>query len=222
MIRTKIKDRALPRYSKGEERFNMISHIVGGGFSILALILCILKAARYGAAEVIASVIYGCCLIFLYTMSSIYHGLYPSTGKRVMQVMDHCAIYALIAGSYSIVCLGVLRRYSPLLGWGIFTLEWALCALATTLTAIDLKQYRVFSMTCYIGMGWAIIPLAGILLQLMGGIGFGLLLAGGISYTIGAVLFGLGKKIRWMHSIFHLFVVLGSMLHFFSFYFYGI
>lgn len=222
MIRTKIKDRALPRYSKGEERFNMISHIVGGGFSILALILCILKAARYGATEVIASVIYGCCLIFLYTMSSIYHGLYPSTGKRVMQVMDHCAIYALIAGSYSIVCLGVLRRHSPLLGWGIFTLEWVLCALATTLTAIDLKRYRVFSMTCYIGMGWAIIPLAGILLQLMGGIGFGLLLAGGISYTIGAVLFGLGKKIRWMHSIFHLFVVLGSMLHFFSFYFYGI
>jgi len=71
-------------------------------------------------------------------------------------------------------------------------------------------------------MGWAIIPLAGILLQLMGGIGFVLLLAGGISYTIGAVLFGLGKKIRWMHSIFHLFVVVGSMLHFFSFYFYGI
>jgi hemolysin III len=140
--------------------------------------------------------------------------------KKVMQVLDHCAIYFLIAGSYSLVCLGVLRRTNPVIGWGILGLEWVLCAVATVLTAIDLKRYKVFSMVCYIGMGWAIVPVAPLLLRIMGTTGFALLLAGGISYTLGAVLFGMKKK--WMHSVFHVFVVLGSVLQFFAFYWYGI
>ena len=219
--RTKLRDRHLPVYSAAEELMNTLTHALGGLLGLVALELCVRRAAAWrGPAEITGAAIYGCCLIVLYSTSSVYHGLRPSTAKKVMQVLDHCAIYFLIAGSYSVVCLGVIRRTSPVLGWGILGLEWGLCAVATVLTAIDLKRYRVFSMVCYIGMGWAIIPVAPLLVRIMGPAGFALLLAGGISYSLGAVLFGLKKK--WMHSLFHIFVVLGSVLQFFAFYGYGI
>ena len=221
--RVKLQDRVLPSYCLGEEITNTVTHILGGIGGILALILCIRKASVYhGPIEVVGAAIYGACLIILYSISSVYHGLKPSMAKKVMQVLDHCAIYFLIAGSYSIITLSAIRQYDPMLGWGMFALEWTLCAIATVLTAIDLKRYQVFSMICYIGMGWAIIPFAGTIHQLLGDLGFGLLLWGGIAYTVGAVLYGIGSKVRWMHSVFHVFVVLGSVLQFFAFYHYGL
>ncbi len=219
--RTKLCDRALPVYSIGEEILNTATHAVGGLLGVAALILCVRRAAAlHGTTEIVGAAIYGCCLVILYSISSVYHGLRPGTAKKVLQILDHCAIYFLIAGSYSVVCLGAIRRAEPMLGWGILALEWALCIIATVLTAIDLHRYRVFSMICYIGMGWAIIPLAALLFEIMTPVGFWLLLAGGISYTVGAVLFGLKKK--WMHSVFHVFVVAGSVLQFFAFYWYGL
>ena len=221
MKRTKLADRVLPVYSIGEEITNTATHLIGGILGVIALVLCLRKAALdRGAAEITGAAIYGSCLVILYSVSSLYHGLRPGMAKKVMQVLDHCAIYFLIAGSYSIVCLGALRRADPGLGYGILTLEWALCFIAATLTAIDLKRYKLFSMICYIGMGWAIIPLAAMLFDLLTPTGFWLLLGGGISYTVGAILFGMKKK--WMHSIFHVFVVAGSVLQFFAFYWYGI
>ena len=221
MKRTKLADRSLPVYSVGEEIANTATHLLGGVLGVLALILCVHRAAdRGGAPEITGAAIYGSCLVQLYAASSIYHGLPRGMAKKVLQVLDYCAIYFLIAGSYSLVCLGVLRRTSPVLGWGILGMEWGLCAVATVLTAIDLKCYKVFSMFCYIGMGWAIIPLAALLFDIMTPGGFWLLLAGGVSYTLGAVFFSIPKK--WLHSVFHVFVVLGSVLQFFAFYFYGI
>ena len=102
-------------------------------------------------------------------------------------------------------------RY-PAIGCGLFVFEWVLTALAVTLTAIDLKKYNAFSMICYIGMGWALLPFMGLTRQLLGEQGFSFLLAGGIAYTIGAILYGIGSKKRWFHSVFHIFVVLGSLL----------
>ena len=219
--RTKLCDRTLPVYSLGEEITNTATHLVGGLLGVVALILCVRRAASlYGVAETVGAAIYGSCLVILYSISSVYHGLRPGMAKKVLQVLDHCAIYFLIAGSYSIVCLGAIRRAEPALGWGILTLEWVLCIIAATLTAIDLHRYRIFSMVCYIGMGWAIIPMAPLLFEIMTPAGFWLLLAGGVSYTVGAVLFGLKKK--WMHSVFHVFVVAGSVLQFFAFYWYGL
>ena len=221
MKRTKLCDRTLPVYSLGEEITNTATHLIGGVLGVLALVLCVRKAAlSRGAAEIAGAAIYGSCLVNLYSVSSLYHGLRPGMAKKVLQVLDHCAIYFLIAGSYSVVCLGAIRRADPRLGWGILALEWGLCILATVLTAIDLKRYKVFSMVCYIGMGRAIIPLAAQLLEIMTPAGFWLLLAGGISYTLGAILFGIRRK--WLHSVFHVFVVLGSVLQFFAFYHFGL
>lgn len=221
--RIKLRDRSLPDYTKGEEVMNMVTHIVGGGIGILVLVLCVVKAAPKGNVYgVVGSAIYGGCMVALYAMSSIYHGLRPGMGKKVLQVLDHCTIYFLIAGTYTVIALSALRRVSTVLGWGMLGFQWGMTALAVTLTAIDLKKYKAFSMICYIGMGWAILPFMNVAVQALTDQGFWLLLSGGIAYTIGAVLFGIGSKIHWMHSVFHIFVVVGSVLQFLSILLYGL
>lgn len=223
MKRTKLSDRRLPDYSRGEEIMNMVTHIVGGAMGIAVLTLCVIRAAVNGNVYgIVTSAIYGTCMITMYTISSVYHGLKPNLGKKVMQVIDHCTIYFLISGTYTVVVLSALRPQYPGLAWGLFAFEWGLTALATTLTAIDLKKYNVFSMICYIGMGWAIIPFCRQVIDVMGMGGFGFLLAGGIAYTIGSVLYGLGRTKKWMHSVFHIFVILGSLLQFFAVLFYAL
>ena len=221
MKRTKLADRVLPDYTRGEERFNMITHIVGGALGIVALVLCVVRSAlNHNPWGVVGSAIYGASLIMLYTISAVYHGLRPPRAKKVLQVLDHCTIYFLIAGSYTPICLTAIRRVSPGWGWTIFGVVWALAALAITLTAVDLKKYAVFSMICYIGMGWCIIVALKIALKAIPLAGFLWLLAGGVAYTIGAVLYGLGKKKRYVHSVFHIFVVVGSVLQFVCIFFY--
>lgn len=216
MQRTKLRDRVLPVYTPGEEIFNMVSHIVGAALAIAALVLCVIVSAiHHDPWAVVGSSIYGASLIILYTMSSIYHGLRPNMGKRVMQVLDHCTIYFLIAGTYTPVCLAALRRVAPAVAWVIFGIVWGLAILAITLTAIDIKKYQVFSMICYVGIGWGIIFAVKPLTEAITLKGVLWLIGGGICYTIGAVLYGVGKKHKWIHSIFHLFVLAGSILHFF-------
>lgn len=216
MQRTKLKDRILPTYTKGEEIFNMTSHIVGAVLGIVATVLCIVFAAVNGNGYgVISGTIYGITMIILYTMSSIYHGLSPKVkSKKVFQVLDHCSIFLLIAGSYTPFALGVIREYDALTGWLIFGVIWALAILGIVLNAIDIKKFKVFSMICYLLMGWCIIIKANLLPELLTKNGFILLLAGGIAYTVGAIIYGLGKKYKYAHSIFHLFILLGSFLQF--------
>ena len=215
MKRTKLADRTLPIYTKGEEIFNMVSHIVGGVAGIVTIVLCsVFGTIRGNSYGVVSGVIFGVSMIFLYTMSSLYHGLKPnSKSKKVFQILDHCAIFILIAGSYTPFTLCTLREYSTALGWVIFGVIWAFAILGITLNAIDLKKYKVFSMICYLAMGWCIIIRGDLLPKLLGTNGFALLLAGGIVYTIGAILYGIGKKRKYVHSVFHLSVFLGNLLH---------
>ena len=217
MTRTKLADRILPNYSWGEELMNTVTHIAGAAVGITALILCILQAARHGNVwGIVTSAVYGAAMIAMFTVSSVYHGMKPCFGKKVLQVIDHCTIYFLIAGSYTVIMLSALRPRYPVLSWAVFGFEWVLALLAATLTAIDLKKYSVFSMICYIGMGWAIVPFCGQVLDVLSLPGFLLLLFGGIAYTVGSILYGLGKKRKWMHSVFHIFVDLGATLQFVS------
>ena len=217
MKRTKLADRLLPDYSRGEEIMNMVTHIVGGAIGIVALTLCVMFAALRGNVfGIVTSAIYGTTMIAMFTISSVYHGLQPNLGKKVMQVIDHCTIYFLIAGTYTVVVLSAIRPAFPNLGWGLFFFEWVMALIATTLTAIDLKKYEAFSMVCYIGMGWAVIPFWKQTLFVLTKPGFLLLLFGGIAYTIGAVLYGIGSRKKWMHSVFHVFTIIGAGLQFLS------
>lgn len=220
MKRTKLSDRVLPDYTRGEEIMNMVTHIVGGSLGVAALVLCVVRAALNGDwLDITGAAVYGASIITLYTISSVYHGLPPGIGKKVMQVIDHCTIYFLIAGSYTPVVLSALRPVYPQIGWGLLAAQWILATLGATFTAIDLHRYRIFSMICYIGMGWGIILFLPQTIEVIGMLSFGLLLAGGIAYTIGAVLYGIGAKKHWMHSVFHIFVVIGTVFQFFAIFF---
>ena len=211
--RIPLRERVLPDYSRGEELLNMITHIVGGAVGLLILIGSILIGAKHSDPwAIVSGSIYGFLTCTLFAVSSVYHGLPDGMGKRVMQVIDHCTIYFMIAGTYTPVLLVGIRKDSPLAAWVVFGIEWGCAMMAATLTAIDLKKYKRFSMICYLAMGWAIVAILRPTVAVMGTRGFLWLLGGGICYTVGAVLYGLGKKHRYVHSIFHLFVNAGSLL----------
>ena len=212
--RTKLAERKLPNYTRGEEIFNMVTHIVGAAFGVVMLVLGIVFAAVRGhVAGVLTAIVFGLSLIVLYTMSAVYHGLSPRIkGKKVMQILDHCSVFLLIAGSYTPLTICSLVPANPVLGWTIFALVWIVSIIGIILNSIDIKKYQAFSMICYLGLGWCIVVSFPVLASVLPAIAIWLLLLGGIAYTLGAILFGLGCKIKYMHSIFHIFCVLGSIL----------
>ncbi len=216
MERTSLKDHKLPIYSQIEERINWITHAAGGAFAIMALTILLFRSIQNGTVSaVVSSAVYGSTMLIMFVISSVYHALYPGTGKKVLQILDHCDIYFFIAGTYTPVTLVSFMPLSPVTAWLIFSIEWGLCALATIFTAIDLRKFRVLSMICYLGMGWGIVFVSGFAISVLGS-GFHWLVAGGIAYSIGAILYGLGKKVPYMHAVFHLFVILGALLQFFA------
>lgn len=213
MTRTPLSKRTLPNYTRGNEIANMVTHIVGGAVGIGVLLLSIFVSFyHHNVWGLISGIIYGVSMICLYTVSSVYHGLLPGMGKKVMQVIDHCTIYFLIAGTYTPILLSAIRPVHPAVAWVVFGAEWGLAAFATVFTAIDHKKFGKLSMFCYIGMGWFIVFALKPTLEVLGTKGFMWLLAGGIAYTIGAVLYGVGKKHSVFHTVFHVFVDLGSIL----------
>lgn len=214
MSRTKLKDRELPTYTRGEEIFNMVSHIVGGAIGLIGMVLCIIfSAIHQNGYAIVGSIIYGISMIFLYTMSSIYHGLKPTRkAKKVMQILDHCTIYVLIAGTYTPILLSSIMKVDQVAAWTMLAIVWIFAILGIVLNAIDLKQFRVFSMICYIAMGWCIIFRIDLVIKSLGMTGFILILLGGIIYTLGTILYGIGRKVKYMHSMFHLCVVIGTLL----------
>ena len=219
----RFKDRPLPDYTRGEEIFNVASHVTGAVFGAVVLTLCVVFSALRGNVwSVVASAIYGGSMILLYTVSSVYHGLGRHNGKRVMQVIDHCTIFLLIAGTYTPVALGAIRLYSAAWCWTLFGIVWGCSVLGVVFTAIDMKRFEKLSMVLYLGVGWCIVMAAKPAMASISPAGLGWILGGGVAYTIGAVLYGLGARHRYMHSVFHVFVVAGSVLQFFGIFFYVI
>lgn len=208
----------IPSYTKGEEIFNMVSHIAGGAVGIVALSLCVIFAAIHGDPyAVVGSAIYGASMIILYTMSSIYHGLKPELkAKKVFRIIDHCSIFLLIAGTYTPIVLSPLREYSTALGWSYFGIVWGIAAFGITITAVNLKYSKIISAICYLVMGWCIVAAWKPTVAALGTGGISFLLSGGISYTIGAAIYYFFKKHRYSHSVFHLFVLAGSILQMFA------
>ncbi len=220
MKRIPLAERTLPTYTRGEELFHMISHITGGALGVLALILCVCLAIIHNNPYgIVGGLFFSVSMILLYTMSSIYHGLSPTCkAKKVFQIIDHCTIYLLIAGTYSAAAMQMIRLGFVGNGWTILGVIWGLTILGITLNAIDLKRYRVISMLLYLGMGWSIFAVASpsMLLIILGEQGAFYMLAGGIAYTVGVLFYKLGKTHRYMHSVFHLFCLAGSLLHLMS------
>ncbi len=210
----------LPDYTRREELANSITHATGVLFGIAVTIVCVaISIAEDNIWGIAAGGVYGISMIILYGVSCTYHGLTTSTPslvriKKIMRVTDHCVIYLLIGGTYTPIVLCALREVSPIWAWTLFGAVWGCAAVGTVFTAIDLKKYSKLSMACYIGMGWCVIIAIKPVMASIAVPGLIWLLAGGAAYTIGAVLYAIGKKHRYIHSVFHIFVLTGSVMHF--------
>lgn len=217
----KLKDKIIiPKYTLGEELVSAISHGIGTLLSIAALVLCVVFSAIHkNVYAIVASSIYGSTSIILYTMSTLYHSFKVNNAKRVFRILDHSCIFLLIAGTYTPFTLVVLPKA---LGWTIFGIEWVCVIIGIVLNSIDLKKFKKISMALYLIMGWMIIISFKSLINNIDIKGIYLMLTGGVLYTIGAILYGIGKKYKYIHSIFHIFVLAASILFFFSIFFYVI
>lgn len=216
-LKEKIK---IPKYTLGEELVSAISHGIGGLLSIAGLVLCVVfSALHHNSYAVVSSAIYGSTSIILYTMSTLYHSLKVNNAKRVFRIIDHCSIFLLIAGTYTPYALVALPKA---LGWTIFGIEWGCAIIGIVLNSIDLKKFKKISMALYLIMGWMIILSFKTLLKSIEIWGIYMMLIAGSLYTIGAIFYGIGKKKKYMHSVFHMFVLAASILFFFSIFFYVI
>jgi hemolysin III len=212
-VQLDMKSRFKPQYSLGEEIANAVTHGAGTLLSLAGFVLLVALAARTGdPVKVTSYAVFGASLIVLYTMSTIYHSLTAPAVKRVFEILDHSSVYILIAGTYTAFSLGILGGR---LGWWIFGIVWACAVVGIALKAFMINRARVLSTIAYVAMGWiavfALVPL----MNAMPRISFVLLLAGGAAYTLGSAFY-LMKKVKWTHAIWHLFVLAGSVLHFFS------
>lgn len=206
----------IPKYTLGEELVNAISHGVGAGLAIAGLVLLAIKANS--AMGVVTGVIYASIMIILYIISCIYHALSPKLkGKKVLRVIDHCNVLLMVAGTYTPICLSLLGGK---IGWIMFGIVWAITVLAIVLNCIDIEKYKKVCLACNLLLGWAALMIIKPLMVACPTNGLVLLISGGVVYSIGAILYGLGSKKRYMHSVFHFFVIGGSILHYFMIFFY--
>lgn len=201
------------KYTLGEEIFSAIVHGIGAGLSIAALVTMVVKAAGKGDAyAVVSAAIFGASLVILYTMSTLYHALAPARAKKVFRIFDHTTIFLLIAGTYTPYVLVTLRGFT---GWVLFGVLWALAAVGIVFDSVMLEKFRKIEMFLYVGMGWCIVVASKSLVASLDKGGLIFLFTGGVLYTVGIIFYAL-KKIKYMHSIWHIFVLAGSIMHYFS------
>ena len=212
------KEISIPDYNLAEELISAISHGIGTGLAIAGCVLCIVKSVRngIGAAGVVSAAIFGATMIFLYCMSTLYHAITAKGAKKVFRVIDHCSVFLLIAGTYTPFTLVSLRGW---VGWTLFGIIWGLTVLGIVFNSIDVDKYEKASAIINIIMGWLVVLSFKSLLSAVSMQGIILLITGGVVYTIGAVLYKLGDNIRYMHSIWHFFVLGGTICHFFAVYY---
>lgn len=202
-------------YTKGEEIFNAVSHIVGGALGVAAWIVLMLLAYPNGW-HMLAVSAFSLSIIILYTMSALYHFLPNGRAKGVFRIFDHSTIFLLIAGTYTPYCLIALQGTA--IGFWVLVVEWVCTVAGIAMTAIGLKNIavKVINMVLYFTMGWLALVFVPKLFGVVSVSCLVLLLLGGVAYTAGIVFFALGRKKRWFHSIWHLFVLAGTILHFVS------
>ncbi|MDD3383829.1 MAG: hemolysin III family protein [Bacilli bacterium] len=201
-------------YSKGEEIFSAVSHGVGALLSIVGLILMLIKSDT--AIEYVSSAIYGGTSLVLYTMSTLYHSFFPGVTKRVFKRFDHLSIYLFIAGTYTPLCLLVLKGLSGLI---LFIVVWVLAIIGVTLKSIWIKRFALIHILLYLGIGWSIVWFAPRLVVELPKMATVLIATGGVIYSLGVIFYAF-KLVKWNHAIWHLFVLGGTILQFLAIYLY--
>ena len=201
------------RYTLGEEIFSSVTHGVGSLLSVAGTVVLIVFAAIYSDAwSVVGCAVFGASLIILYCMSTLYHAITNPRAKSFFRIMDHNTIFFLIAGTYTPITISILRGT---IGWVMFGIVWGAAVIGIVLNSIDLEKFRKPSVVCYIAMGWVIIIAIRPLLRVMNAWSLWLLVGGGVFYTVGVIFYAI-KKVKYFHSVWHIFTVAGSVCHYFS------
>ncbi len=213
---SRIEALRLPDYTFTEEVLNCATHALGAVLGAVGLLMSLRVLLHAGSMLAMTSMTIFCVtMVMLYTNSALYHGWELTPVKKMFQVLDHCTIFLLIAGTYAPYTLMVMGNA---VGKMIFGGVAAACLVGIALNLMDMKKYRVISMVCYLAAGWCIIFAYRWISAALSPVQLALLIGGGVAYTMGAVLYGLGKTVRYMHTVWHLFVLAGSLMHFFSLY----
>lgn len=216
VIAPSMKTKPQKDYTLGEEIFNAVTHGVGVLLAIAAIPLCVVQAVTHGGGLLLAAaLIYSITMVVEYLMSTLYHAIAVPAAKRVFKVLDHCGIYLYIAGCYAPYCLVTLINNN---GIPLCIFVWVVALAGIAAEAFWVNRPRWISALLYLMQGWAVIVCIPALWSLLDPVGFWLLVVGGICYTIGAVFYACTKKKKYMHSVFHLWVLAGSIFQFFSIY----
>lgn len=203
----------LPNYSLAEEMVNAITHGIGMIFSIFALIFLVINYPK-NFKSIFSISVYSGSLLILYTNSTVYHALRMSKAKSYLRKLDHCSIFLLIAGTYTPLC----TLYIPgIASTVILSLVWITAIIGIVLNSIDVNKFSKISLACYILMGWSVIFIAKSAFYALSNNQLIWLLTGGIFFTIGSIIYVIGKKVKYMHSLWHLFVLMGTISHFIVF-----
>jgi len=211
-------------YSVGQEVSHAVTHGLGAALGIAALVLMIVRAAHLDSGvawNVVGASLFGATIILLYLTSTLYHALFHEKAKVIFEIFDHQAIYLLIAGSYTPFALVTLREHKPWIGWTVFGVIWGLAVLGIVFKVFTAGKLRLLSTLLYVGMGWVVIFTIKPLLASLPAAGIAWLAAGGFFYTAGTAFY-LWRKLRASHTIWHLFVLTGTICHFFCVFFHVI
>lgn len=208
-------------YSRKEDWVNSITHIIGAVFALVVTILCVARGITLNRVDyVLLSLIYGLTMLSVFVCSSVYHGLRPNNAKKVMRVVDHAMINFMIVGTITPYMVLAVAPLNPIMGWTLLIACWVAAITAVVITFTLFNKTKVIQMVLYMVIGWSSFMTVFVLWKHFSKDAIFLMVSGGIAYTIGAILYGIGRKKKYIHAVFHIFIILGAFLHFLGLYLY--
>lgn len=220
-IMSRLDSIKLVDYSRKEDWVNSITHIIGAVFALVVTILCVARGITLNRVDyVFLSLIYGLTMLSVFVCSSVYHGLRPNKAKKVMRVVDHAMINFMIVGTITPYMVLAVAPLNPIMGWTLLIACWVAAITAVVITFTLFNKTKVIQMVLYMVIGWSSFMTVFVLWKHFSKDAIFLMVTGGIAYTIGAILYGIGRKKKYIHAVFHIFIILGAFLHFLGLYLY--
>lgn len=220
-IMSRLDSIKLVDYSRKEDWVNSITHIIGAVFALVVTVLCVTRGITLNRVDyVVLSLIYGITMLSVFVCSSVYHGLRPNKAKKVMRVVDHAMINFMIVGTITPYMVLAVAPLNPIMGWTLLIACWVAAITAVVITFTLFNKTKVIQMVLYMVIGWSSFMTVFVLWKHFSKDAIFLMVTGGIAYTIGAILYGIGRKKRYIHAVFHIFIILGAFLHFLGLYLY--
>ena len=220
-VMSRLDSIKLVDYSRKEDWVNSITHMLGAVFAIIVLILCISRGASLGRTDyILLSIVYGITMLTVFICSSVYHGLRPNKAKKVMRVVDHAMINFMIVGTITPYMVLAVAPIKPVMAYGLLIACWVAAVSAVVITFVSFNKTKTIQMILYMAIGWSSFMTVFVLWKHFTPTAIILMIAGGIAYTLGAILYGIGKKKKYIHAVFHIFIILGAFLHFLGLYLY--